>query len=290
MFNPPIPNSRRLRTTLLDVLPITKVASGINSACRRLPVRISRSAVTRYSQEQFYLTVLCTWMPEKKAYNVSFIQNHYFSISMLFFLWEWNVAVFFFNKAMYMKTKQGLISPPPIEPGEENKANYLIIITIIKYVYFQIIIITLERSSSTGQVWPIICGSLDDGGNLHDSNNFNIFVLQFQELCNRPVFVNDAPAQFDISPGKMGDRWLVSCLGVLYLSKGLFYRVVPADQNFSTPDHYAGVFRFRLWWCGEWVEVLVDDRLPTVHGRLAFLQSTNSDQFWPGLLEKAYAK
>lgn len=87
-----------------------------------------------------------------------------------------------------------------------------------------------------------------------------------------------------------GDRWLVSCLGVLYLSKGLFYRVVPADQNFSTPDHYAGVFRFRLWWCGEWVEVLVDDRLPTVHGRLAFLQSTNSDQFWPGLLEKAYAK
>ena len=87
-----------------------------------------------------------------------------------------------------------------------------------------------------------------------------------------------------------GDRWLVSCLGVLYLSKGLFYRVVPADQNFSTPDHYVGVFRFRLWWCGEWVEVLVDDRLPTVHGRLAFLQSTNSDQFWPGLLEKAYAK
>jgi hypothetical protein len=87
-----------------------------------------------------------------------------------------------------------------------------------------------------------------------------------------------------------GDRWLVSCLGVLYLSKGLFYRVVPADQTFSAPDQYAGVFRFRLWWCGEWVEVLVDDRLPTVHGRLAFLQAHSSEQFWPGLLEKAYAK
>jgi hypothetical protein len=45
-----------------------------------------------------------------------------------------------------------------------------------------------------------------------------------------------------------------------------------------------------LWWCGEWVEVLVDDRLPTVHGRLAFLQAHSSEQFWPGLLEKAYAK
>lgn len=81
----------------------------------------------------------------------------------------------------------------------------------------------------------------------------------------------------------------MSCLGVLYLSKGLFYRVVPADQTF-TGENYAGVFRFRLWWCGEWVEVLVDDRLPTVSGRLAFIQSVHSDQFWPALLEKAYAK
>ena len=85
-----------------------------------------------------------------------------------------------------------------------------------------------------------------------------------------------------------GDRWLVSCLGVLYLSKGLFYRVVPADQNFDKP--YYGMFRFRLWWCGEWLEVLVDDRLPTINGKLAFLQAQNSNSFWPGLLEKAYAK
>lgn len=95
-----------------------------------------------------------------------------------------------------------------------------------------------------------------------------------------------------------GDKWLVSCLGVLHLSKGLFYRVVPADQGFgsggeppgSPTAEYAGVFRFRLWWCGAWVEVLVDDRLPAVHGRLAFVQSRHSDQFWPALLEKAYAK
>nr|KAF7434390.1 hypothetical protein H0235_002581 [Vespula pensylvanica] len=118
------------------------------------------------------------------------------------------------------------------------------------------------------------------------------------ELCNRPIFVSDAPAQFDVIPGKMGDKWLVSCLGVLHLSKGLFYRVVPADQDFgnngeppgSPSAEYAGVFRFRLWWCGAWVEVLVDDRLPAVHGRLAFVQSRHSDQFWPALLEKAYAK
>ncbi len=94
----------------------------------------------------------------------------------------------------------------------------------------------------------------------------------------------------------LGDRWMVSCLGCLWLSKELFYRVVPADQAFSdrnivkSSDDYAGIFRFRLWWCGEWREVLVDDRLPTVNGRLVFLHSQHSDQYWASLLEKAYAK
>ncbi|GLV45685.1 Calpain C [Carabus blaptoides fortunei] len=123
----------------------------------------------------------------------------------------------------------------------------------------------------------------------HQTPPFQFQWKRPKEVCTRPMFVQDGPTQFDISAGKMGDRWLVSCLGVLYLSKGLFYRVVPADQTFQQ-EQYAGVFRFRLWWCGEWTEVLVDDRLPTVHGRLAFLQAQHSEQFWPGLLEKAYAK
>ncbi|KAJ8665172.1 hypothetical protein QAD02_006834, partial [Eretmocerus hayati] len=131
----------------------------------------------------------------------------------------------------------------------------------------------------------------------HQTPPFQFQWKRPRELCNRPIFVSDTPTQFDVVPGKLGDKWLVSCLGVLHLSKGLFYRVVPADQGFgglqdlpgSPSSEYAGVFRFRLWWCGAWVEVLVDDRLPAVHGRLAFVQSRHSDQFWPALLEKAYA-
>lgn len=87
-----------------------------------------------------------------------------------------------------------------------------------------------------------------------------------------------------------GDKWLAACLGCLRLTEGLLYRVVPADQSFHGDDSYAGIFRFRLWWCGEWQEVCVDDRLPTIKNQLVFMSSQHEAQFWPALLEKAYAK
>ena len=87
-----------------------------------------------------------------------------------------------------------------------------------------------------------------------------------------------------------GDRWLAACLGCLRLTEGLLYRVVPADQSFQSEDGYAGIFRFRLWWGGEWQEVCVDDRLPTVKNQLVFMSGQNQSQLWPALLEKAYAK
>ena len=87
-----------------------------------------------------------------------------------------------------------------------------------------------------------------------------------------------------------GDRWLVFCFAVLQQNEGLFYRVVPADQSFLSDFQYCGIFRFRIWWCGEWAEVIIDDRLPTINGKLAFLHTSYSNQYWPSLLEKAYAK
>lgn len=54
----------------------------------------------------------------------------------------------------------------------------------------------------------------------HQTPPFTFQWKRPQEILAQPVFINDSTTQFDITPGKMGDRWLVSCLGVLYLSKG----------------------------------------------------------------------
>ncbi|XP_043244576.1 calpain-C-like [Amphibalanus amphitrite] len=123
----------------------------------------------------------------------------------------------------------------------------------------------------------------------HQTPPFQFVWKRPAELFPDPLFIRDSVLDFDAYPGKLGDRWFISCIGCLQMTRGLFYRVVPADQSFAG-DGYAGIFRFRIFWNGEWVEVLVDDRLPTVNGKLAFTTSQSQQVFWMSLLEKACAK
>lgn len=48
--------------------------------------------------------------------------------------------------------------------------------------------------------------------------------------------------------------------------------------------------RFRFWQWGRWIEVKVDDRLPTRGDRPAHMHCAQIDVYWAALLEKAYAK
>uniref|UniRef100_U3KA02 Calpain 13 n=1 Tax=Ficedula albicollis TaxID=59894 RepID=U3KA02_FICAL len=108
------------------------------------------------------------------------------------------------------------------------------------------------------------------------------------ELQRNPYLIMDGVSRFDIMQGEIGDCWMLAALGSLTLRKQFLENVLPKDQGFQ--DDYAGIFHFRFWQYGEWVDVVIDDRLPTLNGRYLFVHPRTSNEFWPSLLEKAYAK
>ncbi|KAM8854597.1 calpain-5-like [Synchiropus picturatus] len=115
-----------------------------------------------------------------------------------------------------------------------------------------------------------------------------------KELSGDPHLFVDGISAHDLHQGRLGNCWFVAACSSLASRETLWQKVIPdwKDQEWDSdkPESYAGIFHFRFWRFGEWVDVVIDDRLPTANGDLIYCHSNDSNEFWSALVEKAYAK
>ncbi|KAK8746452.1 hypothetical protein OTU49_017024 [Cherax quadricarinatus] len=111
-----------------------------------------------------------------------------------------------------------------------------------------------------------------------------------QDIVEEPrLFVEGASAN-DVTQGQLGNCWFVAACATLAGVKELWNRVIPDYKDQEYGELHPGIFHFRFWRFGEWLDVVIDDLLPTIDGQLIFTHSREKGEFWCALLEKAYAK
>ncbi|XP_046707516.1 calpain-5-like isoform X3 [Silurus meridionalis] len=116
-----------------------------------------------------------------------------------------------------------------------------------------------------------------------------------REMCKDPRLFVDGISTRDLHQGSLGNCWMVAATSCLATEPSLWKKVIPdhteQEWNPKRPHLYAGIFHFRFWRLGQWMDVVVDDRLPVSEdGTLLFCRSATPREFWSALLEKAYAK
>ncbi|XP_078734736.1 calpain-5-like isoform X1 [Lampetra fluviatilis] len=114
------------------------------------------------------------------------------------------------------------------------------------------------------------------------------------ELCTFPRMVIGGISAHDLNQGTLGNCWFVAACSCLATRPSVWSKVIPDpfSQCWGSggPNPHPGIFHFCFWRFGQWLDVVVDDRLPTSDGKLLYCSSSEPSEFWSALLEKAYAK
>ena len=100
-------------------------------------------------------------------------------------------------------------------------------------------------------------------------------------MYKKPKLVVDGGNRNDVNQGTLGNCWFLSAMVGMFEIPSLFDWVVPKDQGFG--HDYRGIFYFRFWQYGEWVEVVVDDFIPIMKNKPVFVYSDDEGEMWPCL-------
>jgi len=105
------------------------------------------------------------------------------------------------------------------------------------------------------------------------------------KLVNEAAFIKDGIDAFDISQGRIGNCWFLSSISALAQKRKLIKRVLMPQYNNQPEAGEGGIYRFRFYHMGEWMDIIIDDQLPK-----RYAAKPTDGEFWVPLLEKAYAK
>ena len=114
-------------------------------------------------------------------------------------------------------------------------------------------------------------------------------------MCDNPVYFNPSYKQQAVTGGSFPDSNFLGCLIAICV-----YSKYDLIENIfaSHPEDFVkyGIYTCRFYVDGEWVEVITDTFIPCLKDNMtgayhaAYGRSTNSDEFWVSLVEKAFAK
>ena len=148
----------------------------------------------------------------------------------------------------------------------------------------------ISKTLFTDEMFPPNNYSLSYKGYLDGIDMDNVVWVRARDMTNGAKFISNGTCCNDVNQGYLGDCWFLAALASLAEQPQLFRKVVPKRGQSFKSRSYHGIFHFKFYKWGSWIDVVVDDFIPTYNGRPLFTYSDDQGEAWPSLVEKAYAK
>ena len=99
-------------------------------------------------------------------------------------------------------------------------------------------------------------------------HNFSVRVLWFIGSCLK------GKTEKNCLQGRLGNCWFCATAAALSSNVKLYAQKIQKlqSQTFDKSDYF-GIFHCRFYHLGDWIDVVIDDYLPTIDGSLIFAHS-----------------